>query len=71
MPAGSQVSNPAGVPSTKLDALIGMLGEIVADGHPVLVFSQFTGSSRRQPPEQVRPVSSTAIWPAALASERR
>jgi SNF2 family DNA or RNA helicase len=32
----------AGVPSTKLDALIGMPGEIVADGHRVLVFSQFT-----------------------------
>jgi SNF2 family DNA or RNA helicase len=31
-----------GVPSTKLDALMEMLGEIVADGHRVLVFSQFT-----------------------------
>jgi SNF2 family DNA or RNA helicase len=32
----------ADVPSTKLDALMGMLGEIAADGHRVLVFSQFT-----------------------------
>ncbi|MCU4182798.1 DEAD/DEAH box helicase [Acidiferrimicrobium sp. IK] len=31
-----------GVPSTKLDALGEMLGDIVADGHRVLVFSQFT-----------------------------
>ncbi|MGH9179198.1 MAG: DEAD/DEAH box helicase, partial [Acidimicrobiales bacterium] len=31
-----------GVPSTKLDVLTEMLGEIVADGHRVLVFSQFT-----------------------------
>ncbi|HEY8721404.1 DEAD/DEAH box helicase [Pengzhenrongella sp.] len=33
----------AGVPATKLDVLDGMLREIVADGHRVLVFSQFTG----------------------------
>ncbi|HEY1829288.1 MAG TPA: DEAD/DEAH box helicase [Acidimicrobiales bacterium] len=32
----------AGVPSTKLDALMEMLEDIVADGHRVLVFSQFT-----------------------------
>ncbi len=32
----------ARVPSTKLDALDEMLEEIVADGHRVLVFSQFT-----------------------------
>ncbi|MGH9057611.1 MAG: SNF2-related protein [Acidimicrobiales bacterium] len=32
----------AGVPSTKLDALIPMLEEIVTDGHRVIVFSQFT-----------------------------
>ena len=32
----------AGVPSTKLDALMEMLGEVVADGHRALVFSQFT-----------------------------
>ena len=32
----------AGVPSTKLDVLMEMLGDIVADGHRVLVFSQFT-----------------------------
>jgi SNF2 family DNA or RNA helicase len=32
----------AKVPSTKLDALMEMLDEIVADGHRVLVFSQFT-----------------------------
>jgi SNF2 family DNA or RNA helicase len=32
----------ARVPSTKLDALTDMLEEIVADGHRVLVFSQFT-----------------------------
>jgi superfamily II DNA or RNA helicase len=31
-----------GVPSTKLDVLVEMLQEIVADGHRVLVFSQFT-----------------------------
>jgi len=30
------------VPSTKLDALMGMVGDIVADGHRVLIFSQFT-----------------------------
>jgi superfamily II DNA or RNA helicase len=30
------------VPSTKLDALAAMLDDIVADGHRVLVFSQFT-----------------------------
>ncbi|MGH9017101.1 MAG: DEAD/DEAH box helicase, partial [Acidimicrobiales bacterium] len=30
------------VPSTKLDALMEMLDDIVADGHRVLVFSQFT-----------------------------
>ena len=33
----------AGVPATKLDVLDSMLREIVADGHRVLVFSQFTG----------------------------
>jgi superfamily II DNA or RNA helicase len=32
----------SGVPSTKLDALMEMLEDIVADGHRVLVFSQFT-----------------------------
>ncbi|WP_139224351.1 DEAD/DEAH box helicase [Cellulomonas marina] len=32
----------AGVPASKLDHLAGMLEEIVADGHRVLVFSQFT-----------------------------
>jgi len=32
----------AGVPSTKLDALMEMLDDIVGDGHRVLVFSQFT-----------------------------
>ena len=32
----------ATVPSTKLDALMEMLEDIVADGHRVLVFSQFT-----------------------------
>jgi hypothetical protein len=31
-----------GVPSTKLDVLSEMLEEVVADGHRVLVFSQFT-----------------------------
>jgi SNF2 family DNA or RNA helicase len=31
-----------GVPSTKLDALMEMLEDIVSDGHRVLVFSQFT-----------------------------
>ena len=33
----------AGVPASKLDVLDSMLEEIVADGHRVLVFSQFTG----------------------------
>ena len=32
----------SGVPSTKLDALMEMLDDIVEDGHRVLVFSQFT-----------------------------
>ncbi len=32
----------AGVPSTKLDALMELLEDIVSDGHRVLVFSQFT-----------------------------
>jgi superfamily II DNA or RNA helicase len=32
-----------GVPASKLDHLAPMLDEIVADGHRVLVFSQFTG----------------------------
>jgi SNF2 family DNA or RNA helicase len=32
----------AKVPSTKLDSLMGMVEEVVADGHRVLVFSQFT-----------------------------
>jgi SNF2 family DNA or RNA helicase len=32
----------AGVPSTKLEALTGMVSDIVADGHRVLIFSQFT-----------------------------
>ncbi|MHB8246987.1 MAG: DEAD/DEAH box helicase [Acidimicrobiales bacterium] len=39
------------VPSTKLDALMEMLDTIVADGHRVLVFSQFTrflGTARRR-----------------------
>ncbi len=41
----------AGTPSTKLDALGEMLSEVVADGHRVLVFSQFTrflGEARRR-----------------------
>ena len=33
----------AAVPSTKLDALMGQLADIVAEGHRTLVFSQFTG----------------------------
>jgi superfamily II DNA or RNA helicase len=32
----------AGVPSTKLDALMEMVEEVVTDGHRVLIFSQFT-----------------------------
>ncbi|MGH9126858.1 MAG: DEAD/DEAH box helicase, partial [Acidimicrobiales bacterium] len=39
------------VPSSKLDALMEMLEDIVADGHRVLVFSQFTrflGQARRR-----------------------
>ncbi len=41
----------AGTPSTKLDALGEMLSDVVADGHRVLVFSQFTrflGEARRR-----------------------
>ena len=41
----------AKVPSTKLDALMEMLDDIVSDGHRVLVFSQFTrflGMARRR-----------------------
>lgn len=33
----------ANIPSTKLDALVEMLEDIVAEGHRTLVFSQFTG----------------------------
>ena len=33
----------ASIPSTKLDALVEMLDDIVAEGHRTLVFSQFTG----------------------------
>jgi SNF2 family DNA or RNA helicase len=33
----------ANIPSTKLDALVEMLGDIVSEGHRTLVFSQFTG----------------------------
>lgn len=36
-----------GVPSTKLEALMEMLPDIVADGHRVLIFSQFTTYLRR------------------------
>jgi superfamily II DNA or RNA helicase len=32
----------AGIPSAKLDALLEMLDDVVAEGHRVLVFSQFT-----------------------------
>ena len=32
----------AGIPSAKLDALMEMLDDVVAEGHRVLVFSQFT-----------------------------
>ncbi len=32
----------AEVPSTKLDALVGLVGQAAAEGHRVLVFSQFT-----------------------------
>ena len=32
----------AGIPSAKLDALLEMLADVVAEGHRVLVFSQFT-----------------------------
>jgi len=44
-------SSKGAVPSTKLDVLMEMLGDIVADGHRVLVFSQFTrflGEARRR-----------------------
>jgi superfamily II DNA or RNA helicase len=34
------------VPSSKIDALVDTLGEVVAEGHRVLVFSQFTGFLR-------------------------
>lgn len=33
----------ASVPSSKLDALLEQLGDIVAEGHRALIFSQFTG----------------------------
>ena len=33
----------ASIPSTKLDALIELLDDIVAEGHRTLIFSQFTG----------------------------
>jgi SNF2 family DNA or RNA helicase len=36
-----------GVPSAKLDALLEQLGEVVAEGHRALVFSQFTSYLRR------------------------
>lgn len=35
-------AKPAAVPSTKLDALMELVGDIAAEGHRVLVFSQFT-----------------------------
>ena len=38
----SLVDEKSHVPSTKLDALMEMLEDIVADGHRVVVFSQFT-----------------------------
>ncbi len=37
----------AGVPSTKLEALMEQLDDVVAEGHRVLVFSQFTSFLRR------------------------
>ena len=36
-----------GVPSSKIDMLLEMLPELVAEGHRALVFSQFTGFLRR------------------------
>jgi SNF2 family DNA or RNA helicase len=33
----------ANVPSTKLDALLELLADVVAEGHRTLIFSQFTG----------------------------
>ena len=36
-----------GVPSSKIDVLLEMLPELVAEGHRALVFSQFTGFLRR------------------------
>ncbi|RIJ78368.1 helicase [Nakamurella silvestris] len=33
----------AGIPSTKLDALMELLADVVAEGHRTLIFSQFTG----------------------------
>ena len=33
----------ATVPSTKLDALMDQVGDVVAEGHRTLIFSQFTG----------------------------
>jgi len=60
-----------GVPSTKLDVLMEMLDDIVADGHRVLVFSQFTGSSRSPAIGSARRVSRTAISTGAPAIDRR
>jgi superfamily II DNA or RNA helicase len=37
----------AGIPSTKLDALMEQLEDVVAEGHRVLVFSQFTSFLRK------------------------
>jgi superfamily II DNA or RNA helicase len=36
-----------GVPSTKLDGLLDQLGDIIAEGHRALVFSQFTSYLRK------------------------
>ena len=33
----------AGAPASKIDVLVGMLGELITEGHSALVFSQFTG----------------------------
>ena len=66
----STTSTP-GVPSTKLDALMEMLDDIVDDGHRVLVFSQFTRFLALARPGSRPRASSTATSTGAPGSGRR
>ncbi len=52
------------VPSTKIDALLEQLPEIAAEGHRVLVFSQFTRFLNRAAARLTRPASNTPTWTA-------